>query len=63
MTQEARRFTKKSAQKAARRIPMRGKLGFIQIIPVILALALVGSGLLAPTSNAQSQITSPEKFF
>jgi hypothetical protein len=33
------------------------------MVHVLLAVALVGSGLLAGTAEAQSQVTSPEKFF
>jgi len=42
---------------------MRGKVRFAQIVLVLLALVLAGSGLLGPAAQAQSQITSPEKFF
>jgi hypothetical protein len=42
---------------------MRGKIRSIPIVPVLLALVLAGTGLLAPTTKAQNQVTSPEKFF
>jgi len=40
---------------------MRGIGRFVQTVPVLLAL--VGSALLTPAAQAQSQVTSPEKFF
>ncbi len=42
---------------------MRGKVRFVLTVLVLLALVLAGSGLLTPTTKAQSQVTSPEKFF
>jgi hypothetical protein len=42
---------------------MKAKTGFVRTVPVLLALALAGSGLMAPAARAQGQITSPEKFF
>src|SRR5512147_2530025 len=42
---------------------MRGKIQSIPMVPVLLALILAGTGLLIPTTKAQNQVTSPEKFF
>ncbi len=42
---------------------MRTRVSFVQTIPLLVTLALIGSGLLAPTAEAQNEITSPEKFF
>ncbi|MBM3790243.1 MAG: peptidase M14 family protein, partial [Acidobacteria bacterium] len=35
----------------------------MKLIPIMIALALLGSASLPPTSEAQNQVTSPEKFF
>jgi hypothetical protein len=42
---------------------MMGKARFILTFAVLMALFLASSGLLAPTTEAQNQVTSPEKFF
>jgi hypothetical protein len=42
---------------------MRGKNRFAQTPAILLTLVLVGSGFLFRTVGAQSQITSPEKYF
>ena len=42
---------------------MREKIRFVHIVPVLLVLALLGMGLLPRTIEAQSGITTPEKFF
>jgi len=42
---------------------MKGKVRFAETVSVLLALALVGAGFLTRAAEAQSQITSPEKFF
>jgi hypothetical protein len=42
---------------------MRGKIRFAQTLAILLTLVLVGSGFLFRIAGAQSQITSPEKFF
>lgn len=42
---------------------MRRKFRFVQTTVVVLALAIICSVLLARTAEAQSRITSPEKFF
>jgi len=42
---------------------MRGKLDFIRKVSLLLTIALVAVGVLAPNADAQSAVTSPEKFF
>jgi hypothetical protein len=45
---------------------MRGRVKFLQFVPILLALAFVSPRLVAPIAlaqGAQSRITSPEQFF
>ncbi|MBZ5498617.1 MAG: peptidase M14 family protein [Acidobacteriia bacterium] len=42
---------------------MKGRIRFVPTVAVLLALLFAGSRLLVPTGSAQSQLTSPEKFF
>jgi len=42
---------------------MRGKLRLVQTVPVMVALVLLCSVNLGRIAKAQSQVTSPEKFF
>jgi len=42
---------------------MRGKLRLVQTVPVMVALVLLCSVHLGRIAKAQSQVTSPEKFF
>jgi hypothetical protein len=42
---------------------MRARIKVMYAVPILLALSLLGSGLVTPEAAAQSQITSPEKFF
>ncbi len=42
---------------------MKEKIKFARMVSFLLALALLGSGLMARTAEAQSAVTSPEKFF
>jgi hypothetical protein len=42
---------------------MKEKIRFVRTVCVFLALFLLSAGLLTRTAEAQSQITSPEKFF
>jgi hypothetical protein len=42
---------------------MKEKIKFARMIGVLLTLALLGAGFTARTAEAQSRVTSPEKFF
>jgi hypothetical protein len=42
---------------------MKEKIKFVRTVAFIMALVLLSAGLMARTAEAQSQITSPEKFF
>jgi len=42
---------------------MKEKIKFARMVSVLLTLALLGAGFIAHPAEAQSQITSPEKFF
>ena len=42
---------------------MKEKIKFARMISVLLTLAVLSAGLMTRTAEAQSQITSPEKFF